>query len=348
MWRCVRSRATTHEVLKKNDNCMDRTFNIRPFKFVPYLRTVLWGGERIAQYKGIDTDLHQVGESWEISGVEGHESVVAEGEDKGLTLPELIDKYRGNLVGDSVYKEHGNQFPLLVKIIDAKRDLSLQVHPGDQLARQRHGCSGKTEMWYILDAEADAAIYAGLSMSITPADYRRMVADGSIMEAVARHSSHRGDLFFLPSGRIHAIGAGNFLVEIQQTSDITYRVYDYGRVDADGKPRELHTELAMDAIDYHVYDNYKIESKQETDGGVTELVKCKYFNTYKIIVDGAYDADLSHGDTFCVLMCLEGGAVITDNFGNIVEMRRGETVLVPAATSLLHIAGSATLLAATR
>ena len=154
---------------------MNKTVNIKPFKFVPYLKSVLWGGERIAIYKGIDTDQHAIGESWEVSGVPGHESVVAEGEDKGLTLPQLIDRYRGALVGEAVYEKYGNTFPLLVKLIDAKRDLSLQVHPNDELAMKRHGSRGKTEMWYIIDADEGASIYAGLSQSITPDEYERMV-----------------------------------------------------------------------------------------------------------------------------------------------------------------------------
>ena len=325
---------------------MDRTTNIKPFKFVPYLKSVLWGGERIAPYKGIVTDQHEIGESWEVSGVTGHESVVAEGDDRGLTLPQLIDKYRGALVGDAVYEKFGTTFPLLVKLIDAKRDLSLQVHPNDELARKRHDSFGKTEMWYIIDAEEGASIYAGLSQSITPADYERMVADNTIMDAVARHESNAGDLFFLPAGRIHAIGAGNLLAEIQQTSDITYRVYDFGRLDANGQPRQLHTELAKDAIDYTVYDNYKSDYKRMAEGEV-ELVKCQYFDVRKVVVTCACDIDSSQCDSFRIIMCLDGAVEIVDNFSNVTEMHRGETILVPAATSSLRITGEATLLTAT-
>lgn len=325
---------------------MDRTKNIKPFKFVPYLKSVLWGGERIARYKGIVTDMHQIGESWELSGVEGHESVVADGEDKGITLPELIRKYKGDLVGDSVYEKFGDKFPLLVKIIDAKQDLSLQVHPNDNLARERHNSFGKTEMWYIIDADEGASIYAGLSKNISHDDYKRMVADNTIMEAVARHDSYGGDLFFLPAGRIHAIGAGNLLAEIQQTSDITYRVYDFGRLDANGKPRELHTELAMDAIDYTVYDNYKSDYVR-IEEGETELVNCNYFDVHKINVTCVCDIDSSRCDSFRIIMCLEGAVKIVDNFNNVTEMHRGETILVPAATSSLRITGNATLITAT-
>lgn len=325
---------------------MNKTVNIKPFKFVPYLKSVLWGGERIAIYKGIDTDQHAIGESWEVSGVPGHESVVAEGEDKGLTLPQLIDRYRGALVGEAVYEKYGNTFPLLVKLIDAKRDLSLQVHPNDELAMKRHGSRGKTEMWYIIDADEGASIYAGLSQSITPDEYERMVADNTVMDVVARHESHAGDLFFLPAGRIHAIGAGNLLAEIQETSDITYRIYDYGRLDANGQPRQLHTELAKDAIDYNVYDNYKSDY-EHVSSGEARLIKCDYFDIRKVVVTCACDIDASQCDSFRIIMCLEGAVEVVDNFSNVTEMHRGETILVPAATSSLRITGEATLLTAT-
>ena len=325
---------------------MNKTVNIKPFKFVPYLKSVLWGGERIAIYKGIDTDQHAIGESWEVSGVPGHESVVVEGEDTGLTLPQLIDRYRGALVGEAVCEKYGNTFPLLVKLIDAKRDLSLQVHPNDELAMKRHGSRGKTEMWYIIDADEGASIYAGLSQSITPDEYERMVADNTVMDVVARHESHAGDLFFLPAGRIHAIGAGNLLAEIQETSDITYRIYDYGRLDANGQPRQLHTELAKDAIDYNVYGNYK-SVYEHVSSGEARLIKCDYFDICKVVVTCACDIDASQCDSFRIIMCLEGAVEVVDNFSNVTEMHRGETILVPAATSSLHITGEATLLTAT-
>lgn len=319
--------------------------NLKPFKFEPYLKTVLWGGEQIAEYKGIHTDLHNIGESWEISGVPGHESVVAEGEDKGLNLRELIDKYKGDLVGKSVYEKFGDVFPLLVKIIDAKRDLSVQVHPNDELAKARHNSYGKTEMWYIIKADEGAPIYAGLSKQITPEQYEKCVAENTIMDVIARHNSHAGDLFFLPAGRIHAIGAGNLLAEIQQTSDITYRVYDFGRVDANGKPRELHTELAKDAIDYTVYPNYK--SEYDRNGRhATPLVKCNYFDVKREIVDGESSIDAS-ADSFMIVMCLDGEAVITDNLGGKTSVKKGETVLVPAVISEMNVTGKATFMTAT-
>lgn len=325
-------------------NSMGVNVNIKAFKFIPYFKTVLWGGDRIASYKGVEAVPSNVGESWEISGMESHESVVAEGEDKGMKLSDLIRKYKGKLVGESVYARFGDRFPLLVKIIDARCDLSLQVHPDDELARIRHNGIGKTEMWYIIDADKGALIYAGLTKPITREDYKRMVAENTIMDVVARHESHPGDLFYLPSGRLHTIGAGNFLVEIQQTSDITYRVYDFDRVDVDGKPRELHTQLAMDAIDYTVYDNYKLDYEHKVEGDA-QLVKCDYFDVHKVNVVKSCEMKASQ-DSFKIVVCLEGEVKILDNFGNETEMHQGETVLVPAIASSLHITGYATLLTA--
>ena len=319
--------------------------NLKPFKFEPYLKSVLWGGEKIAKYKGIVTDQHNIGESWEISGVDGHESVVAEGDDKGLNLRQIIEKYKGDLVGNAVYAKYGDTFPLLVKIIDAKGDLSVQVHPDDTLAKARHNSYGKTEMWYIIDAEEGAPIYAGLSKQITPEEYEKLVADNAIMDVIARHDSHAGDLFFLPAGRIHAIGAGNLLAEIQQTSDITYRVYDFDRRDANGNPRELHTEQAKDAIDYTVYPEYK--SEYDRNGkSATPLVKCQYFDVKREIIDGVSTIDAST-DSFMIIMCLDGEATITDNLGGVTHVKKGESILVPAVITSMKAEGNATFMTST-
>ena len=319
--------------------------NLKPFKFEPYLKSVLWGGEKIAKYKGIVTDQHNIGESWEISGVDGHESVVAEGDDKGLNLRQIIEKYKGDLVGNAVYAKYGDTFPLLVKIIDAKGDLSVQVHPDDTLAKARHNSYGKTEMWYIIDAEEGAPIYAGLSKQITPEEYEKLVAENAIMDVIARHDSHAGDLFFLPAGRIHAIGAGNLLAEIQQTSDIPYRVYDFDRRDANGNPRELHTEQAKDAIDYTVYPEYK--SEYDRNGkSATPLVKCQYFDVKREIIDGVSTIDAST-DSFMIIMCLDGEATITDNLGGVTHVKKGESILVPAVITSMKAEGNATFMTST-
>lgn len=323
---------------------------MKPYKFAPYLKTTLWGGYQIAPFKGIFTAQPNIGESWEISGVPGHESKAIERGliddiDVGLTLTELIDKYKGLLVGNKVYKKFGNKFPLLVKFIDSRQDLSVQVHPNDELAMQRHGCTGKTEMWYVIKADVGAKIYSGLSMSITPEEYERLVSepntagDNPMASVIATHESHDGDLYFLPAGRLHAIGAGNFLAEIQQTSDITYRVYDFGRKDAHGKPRELHVAEAKDAIDYQVWPEYR--SSYDSTKPTSQLINCPYFIVHRVVVQVAAQVDFQC-DSFVVVMCLWGEANI-----NGIHIHQGETILVPACENVLYIFGNATFLTAT-
>ncbi len=327
---------------------------MKPYKFAPYLRTMIWGGYQIAPFKGIYTAQPNIGESWEISSVPGHESVAIErgiiGDvDTGLNLTQLIDKYKGLLVGERVYKKFGNQFPLLVKFIDSRQDLSVQVHPDDKLAMERHGCLGKTEMWYVLKADVGAKIYSGLKKPITPEEYEQLVAPvtgtpspvtpNPFLDVIATHEAHQGDLYFLPAGRLHAIGAGNFLVEIQETSDITYRVYDFGRKDAQGKPRELHIEQAKDAIDYRVWPEYR--TSYDSTKPNSELIHCPYFTVNRVVVQVAAEVDL-HSDSFVVVVCLWGEANI-----NGIRVKQGETLLVPASENVLYIFGNATFLTAT-
>ena len=301
-----------------------------PLKFEPILKTVVWGGEKIAPYKEIETDQKHIGESWELSGVKGNESVVANGPLAGRTIASLVKDYKGELVGKHVYENTGDEFPLLIKFIDALSDLSIQVHPNDQLAAARHnGSKGKTEMWYVVAAEPGAHLLAGLTKSITPEEYAAKVADGTITDVLARHEVHPGDVFFLPAGRIHAICGGCFIAEIQQTSDITYRIYDYGRLGLDGKPREVHTELAKDAIDYKVYDNYRTEYTPQENEEV-ELVSCKYFTTSLYDLTLPFARDLSEIDSFMVVMCLDGSGTIQVD-GEDVYVHQGETVLIPAS-----------------
>ena len=321
---------------------------MKPFKFEPYLKETIWGGKQIAEYKGIKACSENIGESWEISGVKGHESIVAEGgtscEDKGLTISELIQKYREKLLGEKVYERFGTDFPLLIKFIDSRQDLSVQVHPDDKLAKERHGCQGKTEMWYIINSKPGAKIYAGLNKHITPEDYVRMTdketIDGHspLMDVIAAHDSHVGDIFFLPAGRLHSIGAGNLLVEIQQTSDITYRVYDFGRRDANGNTRELHIDLAKDAIDYNVYTDCR--STYDKDAQIAELVNCKYFDVRKLTIDKKASIDFKI-QSFVIAICLKGTAEI-----NGTCIRQGETILAPANNNILNITGTVELLTA--
>lgn len=317
---------------------------LKPYKFHRLLKSVLWGGSSIAEFKGIDSDVPRVGESWELSGVEGNESVVKGGDDDGLTLSQLIERHKERLVGKDTYSKYGNHFPLLVKIIDAEQDLSLQVHPDDELARKRHNCTGKTEMWYVLDHKPGARILSGLSQPSSPSDYERRVADGTILDIVASHESHQGDVFFLPSGRIHGIGAGNLIAEVQQTCDITYRVYDYDRRDANGNTRELHVEQARDAINYEVTNDYVLPNPGDKQGDAP-LVKCEYFDVHRYIVDGVDTIDMN--GSFLIVMCVKGTVIITDNNGVDTPLHRGETILVPASLTRLHLDGHAMLLTAT-
>lgn len=321
---------------------------IKPFKFEPYLKETIWGGKQIAEYKDIKTCSEKIGESWEISGVKCHESIVTEGgfssEDNGLTITELIEKYKERLLGKEIYEHFGTDFPLLIKFIDSRQDLSVQVHPDDKLAKERHGCQGKTEMWFVISHKPGAKIYAGLNKHITPEDYERMAyeetSDGHspLMDVIAAHDSHNGDIFFLPAGRLHAIGAGNLLVEIQQTSDITYRVYDYGRRDANGNTRELHIEQAKDAIDYNVYTDYR--ATYAKDSPMAELVKCKYFDVRKLTVDDKATIDYKT-QSFVIVICLKGSAEINGTY-----IKQGETILVPAENNTLNITGTVELLTA--
>ena len=324
---------------------------MKPYKFEPYLKTTLWGGYQIAPFKGIFTAQPNIGESWEISGVPGHESVaidrgLVDDIDMGLTLTQLIDKYKGLLVGNKVYKHFGNKFPLLVKFIDSRQDLSVQVHPNDELAMERHGCAGKTEMWYVIKSDVGAKIYSGLRKSITPDDYERLVSadneengENPMASVIVTHEAHDGDLYFLPAGRLHAIGAGNFLAEIQETSDITYRVYDFGRKDAHGKPRELHIQEARDAIDYQVWPEYR--SSYDSTKPISQLINCPHFIVHRVVVQVASQVDFKT-DSFVVVMCLWGEANI-----NGVHIHQGETILVPACENVLYIFGNASFLTAT-
>ncbi len=300
-----------------------------PLKFEPILKTIVWGGEKIAPYKGIETQQKHIGESWELSGVAGNESIVADGPLKGKTIAQLVKEYKADLVGKHVYENTGDEFPLLIKFIDALTDLSIQVHPDDELAAKRHnGSKGKTEMWYVVDAEPGAHLLAGLTEKITPDEYAAKVADGTITDVLARYDVHPGDVFFLPAGRIHAICGGCFIAEIQQTSNITYRIYDYGRLGLDGKPREVHTELAKDAIDYTVYPDYRTHYSPEQNEE-QEVVSCQYFTTSIYDLTLPYAKDLSAIDSFMVVMCLTGSGTIEVD-GEEVPVHQGETVLIPA------------------
>ena len=314
------------------------------FKFGLNLKTVLWGGNKIAAFKGVALDSDRVGESWEISGIKGHESVVAGGDCDGMTLSALLRRYKEQLVGSRIYARHGNEFPLLIKFIDASKDLSVQVHPADDLARRRHRCSGKTEMWYIIEAEENASLLAGMSRTITPQDYVKHLEEGSLLSVLARHYTHEGDIFFLPAGRIHSIGAGNLLLEVQQPSDITYRVYDYDRIDSNGKPRPLHTQMALDAIDFTVSRDC-LRHYPNGEGQIS-LINSIFFNVDRVTVSGNFDLAMPH-DAFLCLMCVKGEVTINSGNALPITLRQGESALAPACLKTLALHGDATIITAT-
>lgn len=303
-----------------------------PLKFNDIFKSVIWGGDKIGRFKGITLTQESVGESWEISDVKGNVSVVKNGADAGLSLDDLIRRDGAQLLGQHVEQRFGTTFPLLIKFIDARDNLSIQVHPDDTLAQARHNSRGKTEMWYVIDAEPGAGLYSGFSRQITPDEYVRRVADDTITDVLAFHPVKKGDVFFLPAGRIHAIGKGIFIAEIQQTSDITYRIYDYNRKGADGKPRQLHTDLAKDAIDYKLYDDLKTTYTPALNQAV-ELVSCPYFTTSVLRIENSVTRPVAAHDSFSVYICMEGAATLTDSNGNTLELHRGETCLIPAATT---------------
>lgn len=312
-----------------------------PIVFAPYLKSVIWGGNKICQLKNIAQPEPNIGESWEISAVPGHESVVSEGTYKGMNLLELIDRFGAELLGKKVMDRYNGKFPLLIKLIDAADNLSVQVHPDDALAQKRHNSLGKTEMWYIMQSDNGAKIYAGLNTEMTADDYVKRVAEGTFAETLAAHSSAPDDVFFLPAGRVHAIGAGNLLAEIQESSDITYRIYDYDRRDAAGNPRELHTEQAKDAIDYTVYSEYK-NAPVPADVVDCEIVKCDHFTTDRILLNGELSFDLDN-TSFTILMCLDGEVSVKCHDGEMT-ISTGTTVLIPANVDNIQLSGKAKIL----
>ena len=308
-----------------------------PLKFEPILKQTLWGGDKIIPFKHLNETLPNVGESWEVSAVEGSESVVANGADKGYTLPEMVRKYKEELVGEANYARFGNKFPLLIKFIDAKLDLSIQVHPGDELAKKRHNSFGKNEMWYVIAADKGAKLISGFSEEITPKEYKDRVHNGTFAEVLQTCTIEPGDVFYVPAGRVHGIGAGAFVAEIQQTSDITYRIFDYNRKDKDGKSRDLHTSQAMDAINFSdVQDDFRTEYERIQNEPV-EMVASPYFTTSVYDMTEEITCDYSELDSFVIFICVEGSCRLTDDNQNEITLRAGETVLLPAAVQEVTI-----------
>lgn len=309
------------------------------FKFNPLLKSILWGGEKIVPFKHLTSDQKQVGESWEVSGVKDNESVVSDGKYKGWTLNKLVETLKDKLVGKENYERFGNEFPLLVKFIDAREQLSIQVHPTDEQAQAQGLGRGKTEMWYVMESDADASLRSGLKQQITPKQYKEMVENDTITEALSEYPVKEGDVFFLPAGRIHSIGAGCFLAEIQETSDVTYRIYDFKRKDKEGNYRQLHTKEAAECIDYTVYPDYRTQYEARQNEPV-ELVSCPYFTTSVYDLTEPMTLDYSDLDSFVIFVGLKGEGEITDAEGNTISFRAGESVLLPATTTVVKVSGT--------
>ena len=309
------------------------------FKFEPLLKQTIWGGDKIVTFKHLESDLDSVGESWEISGVPGDESVVANGEYKGKTLNEVLTEMKDKLVGADNYNRFGDRFPLLIKFIDARQDLSIQVHPDDETAHRQGKPMGKTEMWYVMDSDENASLKVGLKKKITPEEYAQMVEDDTICDALGNYKVKSGDCFFIPAGRIHAICSGSFIAEIQQTSDVTYRIYDYKRKDKNGNYRQLHTKEAAEAIDYTVLDNYRTEYTP-VKNEATPLVSCPLFTTAVYDLTEPMTLDYSELDSFVILIALKGEGTILTSSGETFSFREGESVLLPATTDMVKVEGT--------
>lgn len=314
--------------------------NLYPLQFEPILKDRIWGGEKLKTILNKPIVSKITGESWELSTVEGDVSVVANGVLKGKSLMDLIDETPNEILGTAVYKRFGKQFPLLFKYLDAREDLSIQVHPNDKLAKERHNSFGKTEMWYVMQADADSRIIVGFKEDSSKEEYLKHLHDNSLVSILDDVKAKAGDVFFLETGTVHAIGAGLVVAEIQQTSDITYRLYDFDRVDAQGNKRELHVDLALDAINYNKVDTQKkYETKVNTSN---TIVDCPYFTTNFIPLENKLEVSKS-GGTFTVYMCIEGSFEIEfDGFKQTYI--KGDTVLVPAEINAFILNGKASIL----
>ena len=306
--------------------------NLYPLKFTPICKDKIWGGNKLHELLNKEfPELPNCGESWEISGVQTDISVVSNGFLKGNNLEELIEVYMGDLVGEKVYEKFGEEFPLLIKFIDANDDLSIQVHPNDELAMERHDSFGKTEMWYVVQADPGAKLIAGFNRKINKAEYLNYLKNGQLEEILNYEEVKEGDVFFMPAGRVHAIGKGIVVAEIQQTSDVTYRIYDFKRLDSQGNPRELHTDLAADAIEYRHESSYRTEYQPINDQSV-KLVECPYFTTNILPLTANIERDFTELDTFVIYTCLEGNCAITWEDQSLTIIK-GDSILVPAQIS---------------
>lgn len=328
---------TTHEIVALSDcqimttGCVIEAMRekLYPMLFDPNMHPVVWGGSKLSDWKQL-TPRDHVGESWEVSAVPSSPSIVANGTWAGYKLTDVIARRPKEILGKKVAEKYEGQLPLLAKFIDANNDLSIQVHPDDAMAKRHHDKLGKSEMWYVIDAQPGAYLYAGFKEKLTPEQYKQMVADGTITQALARHEVHAGDVFYLPAGRVHAICSGILLAEIQQSSDVTYRIFDYNRLGMDGNPRQLHTELAAQALDFTVQDEYRTEY-QENENSVNKCLDTPYFSVQIIVAETTHHRDLIKYDSFIIVMCISGKCTIrTRSTKASVPLNEGYSCLIPA------------------
>ncbi|KYG78690.1 mannose-6-phosphate isomerase type 1 [Roseivirga ehrenbergii] len=307
-----------------------------PLKFDTIFKEKIWGGTKVRDILGKDfSPLKNCGETWEISGVEGNLSKVSEGSLKGMTIPEITDMFKEEFVGKKVYQKYGNNFPLLIKFIDAAQDLSIQVHPNNKLAKERHNSLGKSEMWYVLQANKNAKLISGFNKDISKEEYLNHLQNETLIDILNEESVEAGDTFYLPAGRVHTIGKGLLIAEIQQSSDVTYRIYDFDRTDDEGNRRELHTEEAIEALDYNTHSDFKIKVQKRLNE-VVPLVESEYFKTNLLEFSTGIIREHYNKDSFIIYVCLEGEAEIT-TLGQTAKISKGNAVLVPQKFPEVHI-----------
>lgn len=318
-----------------------------PLLFQPNLHTIVWGGNKIRQYKGLPATDEVIGESWEVSAVPSSTSIIANGHLAGQDLISVIGQAPKEILGKAVSEKYHGKLPLLAKFIDARKDLSIQVHPNDEMAAREHGKMGKSEMWYVIDAQPGSYLYAGFKEPITKYEFKKRVEDGSITDVLARHEVKSGDVFYLPAGRVHAICSGILLAEIQQSSDVTYRIFDYDRPGLDGKPRQLHVDLAAQALDYNVVDEYRTEYPTE-ENRANLIIDSPYFSVRVLEVSQPFHRNLLKYDSFIITMCIKGDFKLhIRSTGDEVIIKEGNSCLIPASIAdydITPLSGSSQIL----
>jgi mannose-6-phosphate isomerase len=299
-----------------------------PLKFNPILKDKIWGGSKLQKLFDKNADSDNLGESWELSGIKGDESMVTNGALSDKSLVDLIETYKSELLGKKVFEKYGSNFPLLFKLIDANDNLSIQVHPDDEMALKRHNSFGKTEMWYVVDAEPEGGLIVGFKEDCTQEIYKKALSEGKVESLLQKVNVSKGDVFFIPAGLVHAIGKGVVVAEIQQSSDITYRIYDFERKDAEGNERELHVDQALDVINFKASKNPKIDYKSTKNESI-QLAQCNYFTTNKLELSESLVINYADIDSFVVYMCLSGSFKV-ESTSAVLQVNAGDTVMIPA------------------